>query len=47
MRTGCSEADNVPIGADAFRNALSEFEQHARRVIVWIVNIKRLIQLEK
>ena len=46
MWAGCREADNIPVGADPLRNALAEFEQHARRIIVGVANIKRLVQFE-
>ena len=46
MRADRREADDVAIGSDAVRDALAELEQHARRIIVGIANIKRLVELE-
>jgi hypothetical protein len=45
VRADCCEADDVTIGAYSVRNALTEFEQYSRCVVVWIADIERFIAL--
>ncbi len=46
VRTDRREADDVAVRADAGRHALAELQEHARRILVGIGNVQRLVDLE-